>query len=51
VFRVEQLGYEIHRVIGLPCDHLNEATMRHRPDLMARRKEDRELFVGQWGDV
>ena len=51
VFRVEQRGYEIHRVIGLPCDHLNEATMRHRPDLMARREEDRQLFVGQWGDV
>jgi hypothetical protein len=51
VLRVEQLGYEIHRVIGLPCDHLNEATMRYRPDLMARREADRQLFVGQWGDV
>ncbi|HEX7439864.1 MAG TPA: hypothetical protein VF319_07175, partial [Caldimonas sp.] len=50
-FRVAQSGYQIHRVIGLPCDHLNEATMRHRPDLMAQRKADRELFVAQWGDV
>jgi hypothetical protein len=51
VFRVERCGYQIHRVIGLPCDHLNEATMQHRPDLIALRGADRELFVALWGDV
>lgn len=50
-FRVAQFGYQIHRVIGLPCDHLNEATMRHRPDLIAQREADRRLFITQWGDV
>ena len=50
-FRVAQSGYEIHRVIGLPCDHLNEATMHHRPDLVALREADHQLFVAQWGDV
>ncbi len=50
-FRVARHGYQIHRVLGLPCDHLNEATMRHRPDLMARREADRALFVAEWGDV
>ena len=50
-FRVSRSGYEIHRVIGLPCDHLNEATMHHRPDLVALREADHQLFVAQWGDV
>lgn len=50
-FGVARRGYQIHRVIGLPCDHLNEATMRHRPDLMAQREADRQLFISQWGDV
>jgi glycosyltransferase involved in cell wall biosynthesis len=49
-FRVERHGYQIHCVEGLPCDHLNEATMQHRPDLMALRAADRELFVAHWGD-
>jgi hypothetical protein len=50
-FRVERQGYQIHCVEGLPCDHLNEATARHRPDLLAARAADRELFVRLWGDV
>jgi len=50
-FRVARHGYQIHRVLGLPCDHLNEATMRFRPDLMARREADQALFVAEWGDV
>lgn len=50
-FRVARHGYQIHRVLGLPCEHLNEATMRHRPDLMAMRSADRALFVAEWGDA
>jgi hypothetical protein len=49
-FRVERQGYQIHCVEGLPCDHLNEATARHRPDLMAAREADRRLFAELWGD-
>jgi len=49
--RVARCGYQIHRVIGLPCDHLNEATMRCRPDLVAQREADRQLFIAHWGDV
>ena len=50
-FGVEKFGYQIHCVEGLPCDHLNEATMRHRPDLIASREADRQLFVSKWGDI
>ncbi len=50
-FRVDQYNYQIHCVEGLPCDHLNEATMRHRPDLMAQREADHRYFVSQWGDI
>ncbi len=49
-FRVEEFGFELHCVEGLPCDHLNEATMRHRPDLIERREADRRRFVHRWGD-
>jgi hypothetical protein len=50
-FRVNQYGYQIHCVEGLPCNHLNEATMCYRPDLMAQREADRRLFVAEWGDI
>jgi hypothetical protein len=49
-FRVERHGYQIHCVEGLPCDHLNEATARHRPEVMAAREADRRLFVEMWGE-
>lgn len=49
-FRVERHGYQVHCVEGLPCDHANEATVRHRPDLMAEREADRRLFVELWGE-
>jgi GT2 family glycosyltransferase len=49
-FRVEQAGYQLHAVAGLPCDHLNEATMVHRPDWAARRAGDHALFVTLWGE-
>ena len=50
-FRVEKFGYQIHCVEGLPCDHLNEATMRHRPDLVQQREADRQRFVAAWGAI
>lgn len=50
-FRINQYGFEIHRIEGLPCNHLNEATVQYRPDVAARRDQDRSLFVGQWGDI
>jgi hypothetical protein len=50
-FRVNRYGFQIHRVEGLPCDHLNEATMQYRPDLMAEREKDRQRFVEEWGDI
>ena len=50
-FRVERHGYQIHCVEGLPCDHLNEATMAHRPDWAAQRDADRRRFVALWGDI
>ena len=50
-FRVDKYGFQIHCVEGLPCDHLNEATMHHRFDLLSKREEDRQLFVNQWGDI
>lgn len=49
-FRVERAGYQLHCVEGLPCDHVNEATMVHRPDWTARREADRRLFVELWGE-
>lgn len=49
-FRIERAGYQIHCVEGLPCDHLNEATMVHRPDWSARRAADKVLFAALWGD-
>lgn len=48
-FRVDAAGYQIHCVEGLPCDHLNEAAVVHRPDWVAHRGADRELFVALWG--
>jgi glycosyltransferase involved in cell wall biosynthesis len=48
-FRINKYGFEIHCVEGLPCDHLNEATMRHRSDLVSQREADHSLFVAQWG--
>lgn len=49
-FRIEAAGYQVHAVEGLPCDHLNEATLVHRPDLAAMRAADHDLFVALWGD-
>lgn len=50
-FRVNQYGFQIHCVEGLPCDHLNEASMCYRPDLLAQREADRRLFVAEWGEI
>jgi glycosyltransferase involved in cell wall biosynthesis len=50
-FRVARYGFHIHCVEGLPCDHLNEASMRYRPDLLAQREADREIFVSEWGHL
>jgi glycosyltransferase involved in cell wall biosynthesis len=50
-FRVERAGYQIHCVEGLPCDHVNEATMPYRPEWAAGRDADRRLFVDLWGPV
>lgn len=49
-FRIERAGYQVHAVEGLPCDHLNEATLVHRPEWAARRDADRALFVALWGE-
>ena len=49
-FRIERAGYQIHCVEGLPCDHLNEATVVHRPEWAERREADRNLFVALWGN-
>ncbi len=48
-FRVEQAGYQLHEVEGLPCGHLNEATLPHRPEWAAQRDADHALFVALWG--
>jgi len=50
-FRVEQYGFQIHRVEGLPCNHLNEATVQYRPDVAVKRDEDHSLFISQWRDI
>ena len=49
-FRVERAGYQLHEVQGLPCDHVNEATMVYRPEWASRRAADRNLFQALWGD-
>lgn len=49
-FRVERAGFQQRCVEGLPCDHLNEATMSHRPEWAERREADRRLFAQLWGD-
>jgi hypothetical protein len=49
-FHIEQEGGKQVRVIGLPIQHIGQATSNHHPELQSKIPEDREYFISKWGN-
>lgn len=48
-FQIERAGYCLGIVTGLPLDHVGSATLRHYPELAARKGADMEKLRAKWG--
>lgn len=48
-FNIEERGYTQARVLGLWCEHLNEGTARHHPELAELKGQDMERCLAKWG--
>lgn len=49
-FEVERAGYKQARVVGLPIEHIGQATTNAHPEVMEHIPRDREAFIAKWGN-
>lgn len=50
VFNIEKHGGKQIRILGLPVQHIGQATTNQHPELFPLISQDRELFIQKWGN-